>query len=141
MLEDELLKLRFLCGSSNALAQIYRKHADRLLALAVVLLKDVNAAEDVLYSGTVAAAREAAVLGIPSFALSQAFSSATRQEPYWKTPVEHAPGIISRVLKEGIVPRYVWDEGSKADHHCHANNYASIAAQIMGGDDSLITII
>ena len=31
-----------------------------------------NAAEDVLYSGTVAAAKEAAVLGIPSFALSQA---------------------------------------------------------------------
>ncbi len=31
-----------------------------------------NAAEDVLYSGTVAAAKEASVLGIPSFALSQA---------------------------------------------------------------------
>ena len=65
-----------------------------------------NAAEDVLYSGTVAGAKEAAVLGIPAFALSQAFSSATRQEPYWKTPVEHAPGIISRILKEGI-PRDV----------------------------------
>src|SRR6188768_1989327 len=36
-----------------------------------------NAAEDVLYSGTVAAAKEAAVLGIPSFALSQAFTSAS----------------------------------------------------------------
>jgi 5'-nucleotidase len=33
-----------------------------------------NAAEDVLYSGTVAGAKEAAVLGIPAFALSQAFS-------------------------------------------------------------------
>lgn len=65
-----------------------------------------NAAEDVLYSGTVAAAKEAAVLGIPSFALSQAFSSATRLEPYWKTPVEHAPGIIGKVLKQGI-PRDV----------------------------------
>jgi len=65
-----------------------------------------NAAEDVLYSGTVAAAKEAAVLGIPSFALSQAFSSATRQEPYWKTPAEHAPGIITKVLKQGI-PRDV----------------------------------
>ena len=65
-----------------------------------------NAAEDVLYSGTVAAAKEAAVLGIPSFALSQAFSSATRQEPYWATPIAHAPGIIGKVLKEGI-PRDV----------------------------------
>ena len=65
-----------------------------------------NAAEDVLYSGTVAAAKEAAVLGIPSFALSQAFSSATRLEPYWKTPAEHAPGIIDRILKLGM-PRDV----------------------------------
>jgi RNA polymerase sigma-70 factor (ECF subfamily) len=49
MLEDELLKLRFLCGSSSALAQIYRKYADRLLALATALLRDANAAEDVLH--------------------------------------------------------------------------------------------
>jgi len=47
----------------------------------------------------------------------------------------------TRVLKDGPVPRYIWDEGNKADHHCHANNYASIAAQIMGGNESLITII
>ena len=49
MLEDELLKLRFLCGSSSALAQIYRKYADRLLTLAIALLRDVNAAEDVVH--------------------------------------------------------------------------------------------
>src|ERR1700739_1658911 len=35
-----------------------------------------NAAEDVTYSGTVAAAVEGTVLGIPSFALSQAVASA-----------------------------------------------------------------
>ena len=40
-----------------------------------------NAAEDVIYSGTVAAAMEGTVLGIKSFALSQAYSSASRQEP------------------------------------------------------------
>jgi 5'-nucleotidase len=33
-----------------------------------------NAAEDVLYSGTIAAAKEACVLGIPAFALSQGFT-------------------------------------------------------------------
>jgi len=49
MLEDELLKLRFLCGSSNALARIYRKYADQLLALAGALLSDANEAEDVLH--------------------------------------------------------------------------------------------
>ena len=65
-----------------------------------------NAAEDVLYSGTIAAAKEACVLGIPSFALSQAFTSASKQQPHWKTATEHAPEIIRRVLKQGI-PRDV----------------------------------
>jgi 5'-nucleotidase len=65
-----------------------------------------NAAEDVLYSGTVAAAKEAAVLGIPAFALSQGYTSANKQQPYWQTATEHAPDIIRRVLKAGI-PRDV----------------------------------
>jgi 5'-nucleotidase len=65
-----------------------------------------NAAEDVLYSGTVAASKEACVLGIPSFAMSQSFTSSSRQQPHWKTATEHAPDIIRRVLKQGI-PRDV----------------------------------
>jgi 5'/3'-nucleotidase len=65
-----------------------------------------NAAEDVLYSGTVAGAKEAAVLGIPAFALSQAYASGQRDQPYWQTPIKHAPDIIKRVLKTGI-PRDV----------------------------------
>ena len=65
-----------------------------------------NAGEDVLYSGTVAAAKEACVLGIPSFALSQAYTSASKAEPHWKTATDHAPDIIRRVLKQGI-PRDV----------------------------------
>ena len=65
-----------------------------------------NAGEDVLYSGTVAAAKEAAVLGIPSFALSQGYTSASKQMPSWQTAIAHAPDIIRRVLKEGI-PRDV----------------------------------
>jgi 5'-nucleotidase len=65
-----------------------------------------NAAEDVLYSGTVAGAKEAAVLGIPSFALSQAHSAANKHQPHWGTAIEHASEIIARVLKTGI-PRDV----------------------------------
>ncbi|MGE5297435.1 MAG: RNA polymerase sigma factor [Solirubrobacterales bacterium] len=49
MLEDELLKLRFLCGSSTALARIYQKYADQLLILAAGLVSDASAAEDVLH--------------------------------------------------------------------------------------------
>jgi 5'-nucleotidase len=65
-----------------------------------------NAAEDVLYSGTVAAAKEACVLGIPSFALSQAHYAGNKQNPHWNTATEHAAKIIGRVLKAGI-PRDV----------------------------------
>ncbi len=61
-----------------------------------------NAGEDVLYSGTVAGAKEAAVLGIPSFALSQAYNSREGKEPYWETPIRLAPDIIRRVLEEGM---------------------------------------
>jgi 5'-nucleotidase len=60
-----------------------------------------NAAEDVLYSGTVAGAKEACVLGIPAFALSQAYASGQRNNPYWETAIKHGPDIIRRVLKEG----------------------------------------
>jgi 5'-nucleotidase len=97
-----------------------------------------NAAEDVLYSGTVAAAKEAAVLGIPSFALSQAFSSATRQEPYWATPVAHAPDIIKRVLKEGI-PRDVLVNINFPD--CAPGAVKSVAVSSQGKrDQQLIKI-
>ena len=64
MLEDELLKLRFLCGSSSALAQIYRKYADRLLALATALLRDANDADDVLHDVFVKFARADGALRI-----------------------------------------------------------------------------
>jgi len=65
-----------------------------------------NAAEDVTYSGTVAGAIEGAVLGIPSFALSQAFTTATRSDPHWATALKFGPDLIRRVLAEGM-PRDV----------------------------------
>lgn len=36
--------------------------------------------------------------------------------------------------------RYVWDEGSLADHHRHADNYESIAARIGGSMGSALTL-
>src|SRR5690349_9932959 len=44
-----------------------------------------NVAEDVTYSGTVAAAMEGTVLGVPSIALSQAYGLDTRHNPSWAT--------------------------------------------------------
>src|ERR1041384_2767531 len=60
-----------------------------------------NAAEDVTYSGTIAGALESTILGIPAFALSQAYSAANRQKPFWATARQHGPGIIRRVLEKG----------------------------------------
>ena len=65
-----------------------------------------NAGEDVIYSGTVAGALEGTILGIPSFALSQAYKSRSGQPPHWATAIRFAPRIIRRVLEAGI-PRDV----------------------------------
>ena len=60
-----------------------------------------NCAEDVTYSGTVAGAMEGTVLGIPSFALSQAYAFTTKHHPYWDTAIKFAPDLIKRVLDTG----------------------------------------
>ena len=49
MLEDELLKLKFKRGNTEALAAIYDKYADYLLSIAAALLNDHGLAEDVLH--------------------------------------------------------------------------------------------
>ncbi len=48
MVEDTLLKLRFNRGDRDALRRIYEKYKDDLLKLAVALLNDICAAEDVV---------------------------------------------------------------------------------------------
>jgi len=49
MIEDELLKLRFKAGGPDALRRIYEKYRDPLLTLAMALVNDAGAAEDVLH--------------------------------------------------------------------------------------------
>ena len=62
-----------------------------------------NVAEDVTYSGTIAAAMEGTLLGVPSIALSQAYGFVSgRTRPYWDCAETHAPGLIRKVLNEGI---------------------------------------
>jgi 5'-nucleotidase len=63
-----------------------------------------NAAEDVHYSGTIAGATEARILGIPSFALSQSYRSHLDHPPHWDTALTFGPDIVQRVLKEGLPP-------------------------------------
>jgi len=59
MIEDELLKWRFKCGSRDALRRIYEKHLNRLLTLAMALLNDAGDAEDVVHDVFVSFAESA----------------------------------------------------------------------------------
>lgn len=54
-----------------------------------------NLAEDVTYSGTVAAAMEATLFNIPSFALSQVCRG--HDQIHWKTATHFAPDLIRRL--------------------------------------------
>jgi 5'-nucleotidase len=58
-----------------------------------------NMGEDITYSGTVAAAMEASLLGIPAIALSQNRSGAGRTR--WHTAESHAPEVIRRLVRHG----------------------------------------
>jgi len=65
-----------------------------------------NLAEDVTYSGTVAAAMEGAILGIPSIALSlmMGYEEGSRRA-LWDTPLAHAPSLIKKLLQETWAPK------------------------------------
>jgi 5'-nucleotidase len=61
--------------------------------------RGANMGEDVTYSGTVAAAMEGTLLGIPSIALSQDYVS--RQPVPWATAAAHGADVIRRLATVG----------------------------------------
>ena len=64
-----------------------------------------NVAEDVTYSGTIAAAMEGTLLGVPSVALSQAYGPVSgRKNIHWACAETHAVAILRKVLDRGIPP-------------------------------------
>jgi 5'-nucleotidase len=91
-----------------------------------------NCAEDVTYSGTVAGAMEGTVLGIASFALSQAYAFSTKRAPHWATAIAHAPDLIRRVLHAGM-PRDVLVNINFPD--CPPEEVAGIAVTVQGKRD------
>ncbi len=60
--------------------------------------RGANMAEDMTYSGTIAAAFEGTLVGIRSIALSQAFGFESKT-PRWETAIEHAPKTIEKLLQ------------------------------------------
>ncbi len=91
-----------------------------------------NCAEDVTYSGTVAGAMEGAVLGIPSFALSQAYAYSAKRLPPWETAIQYAPDLIRRVLNAGM-PRDILVNVNFPD--CAPEDVAGIAVAVQGKRD------
>src|SRR5271154_4477720 len=64
-----------------------------------------NVAEDVTYSGTIAATMEGTLIGIPSIALSQAYGGPEgHRDIRWGCAESHASSVIARILKAGIAP-------------------------------------
>jgi 5'-nucleotidase len=62
--------------------------------------RGANLGEDVTYSGTCAGAREGALLGIPSIALSLVIQPGKPAK--WETPETHAPDLIRRLAAAGL---------------------------------------
>jgi 5'-nucleotidase len=64
-----------------------------------------NLAEDITYSGTVAAAMEGTILGVRSIALSlmMGFEEGSRRA-LWDTPLAHAPSLIKSLLDAPWTP-------------------------------------
>jgi 5'/3'-nucleotidase len=60
-----------------------------------------NVADDVTYSGTVAAAMEGAVLGIPSIAMSQAMGGRHEDDLLWSAAEVHGPPLLKRLVEIG----------------------------------------
>ena len=81
---------------------LHAAHGHRMTA-ADLLLSGVNrgsnAADDITYSGTVAAAMEGTILGVPSIALS--LLTTDSGAPYWNTAEAYAVKLIPLLLKQG----------------------------------------
>ncbi|HYB55518.1 MAG TPA: 5'/3'-nucleotidase SurE [Alphaproteobacteria bacterium] len=58
--------------------------------------RGANLGEDVTYSGTIAAAMEGTLLGVPSIALSQCYT--TGQKTRWTPAEHHAAGLIKKLV-------------------------------------------
>lgn len=80
-----------------ALKQIMPKKPKVTLILSGVN-RGSNAGDDVTYSGTIAAAMEGCILGVPSIALSLLFEDP--EKVHWDAVVKHAPGVIKTLIKK-----------------------------------------
>ncbi|WP_026607244.1 5'/3'-nucleotidase SurE [Methylocapsa acidiphila] len=97
-----------------------------------------NVAEDVIYSGTIAGAMEGAVLGVPSIALSQAYSPATgREGVHWNCAEALAPALIGKILAEGVPQNIVMNVNFPA---CAPDEVQGVAVTAQGRRGYLVKV-
>jgi 5'-nucleotidase len=94
-----------------------------------------NVAEDITYSGTVAGAMEGAILGVPSFALSQSYASGDRESVPWSTAVTHAPALIRRIQAAGVSPDTLININFP---NCGAEDVAGVSVCVQGKRDAAL---
>ncbi|MBT8363293.1 MAG: 5'/3'-nucleotidase SurE [Deltaproteobacteria bacterium] len=87
-----------------------------------------NLGSDVYNSGTVAAAREAAILGCRSIAISQYV--AKDQQVNWDITGYHAAPVLKMLMRKDIEPSYFWNVNLPHP----LNNYAEIPVGFCGLD-------
>ncbi|MEM9760343.1 MAG: 5'/3'-nucleotidase SurE [Pseudomonadota bacterium] len=80
-----------------ALQQVMAGHPTLVLA---GINRGGNLADEIHYSGTIAAAMEAALMGIPAIALSQVFTQGV--DVPWDTSERYAVPLIEQILQRGI---------------------------------------
>lgn len=89
-----------------------------------------NVAEDVTYSGTIAAAMEGALLGIPSIALSQAYDFFSgRREGHWDCVEAHAASVLRRLIAAGVPQNVLMNVNFPP---CPAEDVKGVAITVQG---------
>jgi 5'-nucleotidase len=97
-----------------------------------------NVADDLTYSGTVAGAMEAAILGLPAIALSQAYGPIGREETFWECAETHAPGLIAKILAEAVPRNIVINVNFPA---CLPGEVKGISASAQGRRDAQTAVL
>jgi 5'-nucleotidase len=82
-----------------ACLQILKEHPPELILSGINW--GSNLADDVTYSGTIAAAMEGCALGIPSIALSQTYNEDDRHAIDWSAGEAHGADMIRRLVAAG----------------------------------------
>jgi len=97
-----------------------------------------NVADDVTYSGTIAAAIEGTMLGIPSIALSQCYGESGHEYIDWSAAEIHAPRVINALFAEGIDRDVLINVNFPG---CPAQEVAGVSVTVQGRRDLQIVRI